>query len=321
MNKKFISLAKEVIDLEIKALQKLKKNINNSFNRAVIEIAKCQSKVILCGVGKSGLIAAKISATLSSVGTPSFNLSASDSSHGDLGSVSKKDILILISYSGKTSELKNIIQYANRNKILLIGIMSKKDSILYKASDIKLIIPEVKESGGIVPTSSTTAQLALGDALAISAMQYKKFGKLDFKKIHPAGNLGAQLKTVEDIMITGNKIPFANESLEMKSAIKILSNKKLGILIVQNKQKKTIGVITDGQIRRFNQSKVNLPSLIVTDVMTKNPVSIDKNALAAKALTLMNNKKITSLCVYDKRNKFKTIGILHIHNILESNIS
>ena len=321
MEKKFISLAKEVIDLEIKALQKLKKNINNSFKRAVVEIAKCQSKVILCGVGKSGLIAAKISATLSSVGTPSFYLSASDSSHGDLGSISKKDILILISYSGKTSELKNIIQYANRNKVFLIGIMSKKDSILYKASDIKLIIPEVKESGGIVPTSSTTAQLALGDALAISAMNYKKFGKLDFKKIHPAGNLGDQLKTVEDIMLTGKKIPFVKENLEMRLAIKILTNKKLGTLIVQNKQKKTIGVITDGQIRRFNQSKIDLSTLKVSDVMTKNPIRIDKNDLAAKALTLMNNKKITSLCVCDKRNKFKTIGILHIHNILESNIS
>ena len=321
MSKKFLSLAKEVIDLEIKALQKLKKNINSSFNRAVIEIAKCQSKVILCGVGKSGLIAAKISATLSSVGTPSFNLSASDSSHGDLGSISKKDILILISYSGKTSELKNIIQYANRNKILLIGIMSKKDSILYKASDIKLMIPEVKESGGIVPTSSTTAQLALGDALAISAMHHKKFGKLDFKKIHPAGNLGAQLKTVEDIMITGTKIPFVKENLEMKSAIKTLSNKKLGVLVVQNKKKKTTGIITDGQIRRFHQTKSNFHSLKVIDVMTKNPVSIDKNDLAAKALNLMNSKKITSLCVYDKKNKSKTVGILHIHNILESNIS
>jgi arabinose-5-phosphate isomerase len=321
MTKNFIPSAKKVIDLEIQALKKLKKNIKSSFNRAVIEIAKCQSKVILCGVGKSGLIAAKISATLSSVGTPSFHLSASDSSHGDLGSVSKKDILILISYSGKTSELKNIIQYANRNKIFLIGIMSKKDSILYRASDIKLIIPEVKESGGIVPTSSTTAQLALGDALAISTMNYKKFGKLDFKKIHPAGNLGAQLKTVEDIMITGNKIPFVKESLQMRSAIKILSNKKLGVLIVQNKQKKTIGIITDGQIRRFNLTKMNFTNLKVANVMTKNPVSIDKNALAAKALALMNSKKITSLCVYDKKNKFKTIGILHIHNILESNIT
>jgi arabinose-5-phosphate isomerase len=321
MNKKFLPIAKNVINLEIKALQKLKKTINSSFNKAVIEIAKCQSKVILCGVGKSGLIAAKISATLSSVGTPSFNLSASDSSHGDLGSISKKDVLILISYSGKTNELKNIIQYANRNKILLIGIMSKKDSILYKASDIKLIIPEVKESGGIVPTSSTTAQLALGDALAISSMHYKKFGKLDFKKIHPAGNLGAQLKTVQDIMLTGNKIPFVKENLKMKTAIKILSDKRLGILIVQNKLKKTIGIITDGQIRRFNQNKIYLPFIAVKDVMTKSPISIDKNALAVKALALMNSKKITSLCVHDKRNKFKTIGVLHIHNVLESDIS
>ena len=320
MTKKFIPIAKKVIDLEIQALQKLKKKINNSFNKAVIEIAKCKSKVILCGVGKSGLIAAKISATLSSVGTPSFNLSASDSSHGDLGSISKKDLLILISYSGKTSELKNIIQYANRNKILLIGIMSKKDSILYKASDIKLVIPEVKESGDIVPTSSTTAQLALGDALAISTMQYKNFGKFDFKKIHPAGNLGTQLKTVQDIMLTGSKIPFVKENLKMKTAIRILSNKKVGILIVQNKRKKTIGIITDGQIRRFNQNKIDLPSTKVIDVMTKNPISIEKNALAVKALALMNNKKITSLCVFDKKNKFKTIGVLHIHNILDSNV-
>ena len=160
----------------------------------------------MCGVGKSGLIASKISATLSSVGTPSFSLSARNCSHGDLGSISKKDILILISYSGQTQELRNIIKYANRNKILLIGIVSKQDSILYRASDIKLLIPPTKEAGGIVPTSSTTAQLALGDALAISAMQYKKFGKLEFKKFHPSGSLGAQLKTVEDIMLT--KIKF-----------------------------------------------------------------------------------------------------------------
>ena len=321
MSNKFISIAKKVIDLEIKALQKLKKNINNSFDKAVIEIAKCKSKVILCGVGKSGLIAAKISATLSSVGTPSFNLSAGDSSHGDLGSISKKDILILISYSGKTDELKNIIQYANRNRILLIGIMSKKESILYKASDIKLVIPEVKESGGIVPTSSTTAQLALGDALAISAMQYKKFGKFDFKKIHPAGSLGVQLKTVEDVMIIGKKIPFVNENLNMKKALDILSNKKLGVLIVQNKQKKTKGIITDGQLRRFNQKNLNLHSKKVKDIMTKNPLGIEKDMLAAKALSLMNSKKITSLCVYSKKDKLKTIGIIHMHNILQSNIS
>ena len=319
--KKFTFIAKDVIDLEIKALQKLKKIINDSFNKAVIQIAKCQSKVVLCGVGKSGLIASKIAATLSSVGTPSFSLSASDSSHGDLGSITKKDVLILISYSGQTNELKNIIQYANRNKILLIGIVSKKNSILYKASDIKLLIPSVKESGNMVPTSSTAVQLALGDALAIASMQYKKFSKSDFKKIHPAGSLGAQLKTVEDIMLTDNKIPFVREDLKMSSALKILSNKKLGILIVKNKNKKTCGIITDGEIRRYNQKKSNLQSMRAGDIMTKNPIGVDKNSLAAKALSIMSNKKITSLCVYDGKDKSKTIGVVHIHNILQSNIS
>ena len=320
-NKNFVPVAKDVIDLEIKALQKLKKNINKSFNEAVVQIAKCQSKVILCGVGKSGLIASKIAATLSSVGTPSFNLSASNSSHGDLGSISKKDILILISYSGQTEELKNIIQYANRNKILLIGIVSKKESILYRASDIKLLIPQVLESGSIVPTSSTTAQLALGDALAIASMKYKNFNKFDFKKIHPAGSLGAQLKTVEDIMLVGEKIPFINEKAKMKDALKVLNNKKLGTLIIQNKKRETVGIITDGQIRRFNKKNLNLHSVNVRKIMTKNPVSIDKNALAVKALSLMNNKKITSLCVHNQKNKVKTIGVLHIHDILKSNIT
>jgi arabinose-5-phosphate isomerase len=319
--KKYIKIAKEVIDLEIKALKELKYSLNNSFNKAVEQIVRCQSKIVLCGVGKSGLIASKIASTLSSVGTPSFYLSASDSSHGDLGSISKKDILILISNSGETNELKNIIQFANRNKILLICIVSKKNSILYKASDIKLLIPEVIESEGIVPTSSTTIQLALGDALAIAAMKKKKFTKIDFKKIHPAGSLGAKLKTVEDIMLTGKKIPFINENLKMKIGLKVLSDKKLGILIAQNNRKFTTGIVTDGQIRRFSEKGRELNSLLVRDIMTKKPVSIEKSELAAKALSIMNNKKITSLCVYNKKNKFKTIGILHIHHILQSNIS
>ena len=320
-NKKIISIAKRVIDLEVKALQILKRSIDKSFIEVVTKISKCQSKVILCGVGKSGLIASKIAATLSSVGTPSFCISAGDSSHGDLGSISKKDILILISNSGKTSELKNIIQYANRNKILLIGIVSKKDSLLYNASDIKILIPQVIESEGIIPTSSTAAQLAIGDALAIAAMKYKKFSKLDFKKIHPAGNLGAQLKTVEDIMLTGNNIPFVKENMKMKEAIKILSNKKLGVLIVKNNRQRTTGIITDGQIRRFSQGNPNIHSTKVNKVMTKNPIGIEKNALAAKALSIMNENKITSLHVYEKKNPYKTIGIVHIHNILQFNIT
>ncbi|WP_440916915.1 KpsF/GutQ family sugar-phosphate isomerase [Candidatus Pelagibacter sp.] len=318
---KFIKVAKEVIDLEIKALVKLKRSINESFNLAVQQILKCQSKIILCGVGKSGLIANKVASTLSSVGTPAFYLSASDSSHGDLGSISKKDILILISNSGETNELKNIIQYAKRNKILLIGVVSQKNSVLYKSADIKLFIPKAIEAGSIVPTSSTTSQLALGDALAIATMKHRKFNKKDFKQIHPAGSLGAQLKTVEDIMLKDNAIPFVNENFKMRDALKILSSKKLGFLLVRNKKKLTKGIITDGELRRFSQKNQNLHNISVREIMTKNPIGIDKNELAVKALALMNNKKITSLCVYNKKNKLKTIGVLHIHNILQSNIS
>ena len=275
--------------------------------------------MILCGVGKSGLIAAKISATLSSVGTPSFVVSANDCSHGDMGSISKKDILILISYSGKSEELNNIIKYANRNKITLIGIVSKKNSILYKASDIKLYIPEVVEAGlGIVPTSSTISQLSIGDALAVATLNKKKISKKDFKKYHPSGNLGTKLRTVEDLMLMKEKIPFINENSSMKEALKIITLKKLGTLIVRNKKGKTTGIITDGQIRRISQKNNNFHELKVKKVMTKNPVTINKDTLAMKALSIMNDKKITSLCVNNLTNKDKTIGIVHIHNILES---
>ena len=321
----FTKIAKEVIETEIQSLKKLKKNIKNSFNKAVQAILNCKKgKVIISGVGKSGIIAKKIASTLSSVGTPSFFVDASACSHGDLGQISSNDVLILISLSGETSELKNIIQYANRNKkITLIGIVSKKNSLLYKASDIKLLLPEVKEAGpsSIVPTSSTIVQLSIGDALAIATMKHKKFGKSDFKKFHPSGSLGTKLKTVEDLMITGKKIPIINENLKMKNALNIITNKKLGVLIVKNLKGSTTGIITDGQIRRENQKNKDLQGLTVKKVMTLNPVSVDADMLAAKALSLMNLKKITSLCVHNKKNKKKTIGIIHIHNILEANIT
>ena len=315
-------IAKDVINLEIQALKKLKNSINNSFDQAVNAIVKCQSKTILCGVGKSYLIASKIAATLSSVGCPSFALSASDCSHGDLGSISKKDILILISNSGETEELKPVIQYANRNKITLIGIVSKKNSILYKASDIKLFIPEVKEAGlEIVPTSSTCEQLAIGDCLAVASLNKKRFSKKNFKEFHPSGTLGAKLKTVEDIMVSGKGIPFINENSNMKKALNIITKKKLGMLVVINKKKLTTGIITDGQIRRSNQKNNNLVNLLVKNIMTKNPISVDKDILAAKSLSIMSDKKITCLCVHKNKKIRKTIGVLHIHNILGANIS
>ena len=321
---KFKKLAKEVIQSEIKSLKKLKASIDNSFYKVIDTIINCKKgNVILSGVGKSGIIAKKISSTLSSVGTPSFFVDASSCSHGDLGQISSNDVLILISNSGESSELKNIIQYANRNKnIILIGIVSKKNSLLYKNSDIKILLPEVKEAGpgNIVPTSSTIMQLAIGDAIAISTMKQKKFGEKEFKKFHPSGSIGAKLKTVEDLMLKGKKIPFINENTRMRAALKIITKKKLGVLIVQNNSKKTSGIITDGQIRRINEKKGNLDLLKVKNVMTKNPISVDKEVLAAKALSLMNSKRITSLCVHKNKSRNKTVGVIHIHNILENNI-
>ena len=298
------NIAKDVINLEIKALQKLKKSLNQNFNKAVDAIVNCQSKVILCGVGKSGIIANKISATLSSIGTPSFSLSASDCSHGDMGSITRKDVLILISYSGNSMELKNIINYANRNKILLIGITSKINSQLYKNSDISLITPEVKEAGlDMIPTSSTINQLSIGDALAISTLKKKKINNLDFKKFHPSGSLGEKLQTVEDLMLTKNKIPFINENTPMNKALKIMTDKKLGTLIARNKKKVTTGIVTDGQVRKLSSKNIFLNLLKVKDVMTKNPIKIEKDTLATKALSIMNEKKITSLCVYNQKKK------------------
>lgn len=319
MKNEIKEMGKNVIELQIRALKKLKYSINDSFEKAVKAIIKCKSKVIICGVGKSGIIASKISATLSSVGTPSFSISASDCSHGDLGRIAKNDILILISNSGNTSELSNIIDYVKKNKILLIGIISNKDSALYKSSNIKLLIPEVIESGdGIVPTSSTTIQLAIGDALAISLMKKKKFGKLDFKKFHPGGNLSTKLKTAGDLMLVKNKIPFVNENQLMKNALKVLNSKKLGFIVVLNNQGLNSGIFTDGDLKRLLQKKDKIQNLKIKSFMTKNPFVVEENTLVSEILLKMNKKKITSVCVYRKRNKKNIIGVLHIHNILKN---
>ncbi|MDA8701667.1 KpsF/GutQ family sugar-phosphate isomerase [Candidatus Pelagibacter bacterium] len=319
MKNETILIGKNVIELQIKALKKLKNHIDKSFDDAVKAIINCKSKVIICGVGKSGIIASKISATLSSVGTPSFTVSASDCSHGDLGRITKKDILILISNSGNTSELKNIIKYAKLYKVFLIGIVSNVNSTLYKTSNIKLFLPAVKESGhGIVPTSSTINQLSIGDALAIALMEKKKFGKLDFKKFHPLGSLGNKLKVASDLMLTKNRIPFINENQTMKEALKIINLKRLGFLVVTDTQGLTTGVFTDGDLKRLMRKSRKIDNLKIKNFMTKKPFVAEENMLASEILSQMNKKKITNVCIYNKKNKHKTIGVLHIHDLLNN---
>ena len=321
---KLKSIAKNVIQDEIYALKKIKSSIGNSFNEIVKTIINCKNgKIIISGVGKSGIISRKWAATFSSIGIPSFFLDASNSSHGDMGQISSYDIVILISLSGQSEELKNIIQYTSRNKnIKLIGITSKKDSTLYKNSDIKFLLPSVKEAGpgNIVPTSSTTIQLALGDAIAITCMRYNNFGKLDFKKFHPGGALSMKLKTVSDLMFIGNKIPFVQENTKMRNALRVLIKKGLGVLIVKNKKNITTGILTDGDLKRLNRKFENFHNLKIKSIMKKNPKSVNKDMLATESLYVMNKNKITSLCVHAGKQKKKTIGIISVHALLSANI-
>ena len=324
-NNKILKNAKNVIQYEINALKKLNTSISKSFNQIIRIILNCKNgKVIISGVGKSGIIARKWAATFSSTGTPSFYLDANDASHGDMGQITSNDVVILISNSGESEELKNIIQYSSRNKnIKLIGITSKKDSILYKNSDTSFLMPIFKEAGpeNIVPTSSTIAQLALGDSIAISCMQSRNFTKFDFKKFHPGGALSVKLKSVSDLMITGKGIPFVNENMSMRMALKTINNKKLGVLIIKNVKGDTIGIITDGDLKRIAQKYKKFDNLKLKRVMKKNPISINKDTLAAYALSIMNTKKITSLCIHKNNKKKKTIGIIHMHDILKANIN
>ncbi len=323
--KNIIKIAREVVKIETNSLKKLEANIGKSFEQIIKTIVNCKNgKIIISGVGKSGIIGKKWSATLSSTGTPSFFLDASNASHGDLGQITSNDILILISLSGQSEELKNIIQYTSRNKnIKLIGVTSKKDSLLYQNADLKFLLPSVKEAGpgNFVPTSSTTVQIALGDAVAITCMVYKKFGKLDFKKFHPSGSLSIKLKTVEDLMLLGKRIPFINENVSMKDALKIITKKNLGTLVIRNNLNYTTGILTDGDIKRISNIKLTFEDLKLKKVMKKKPISVDKDMLAAQALSIMNNKKITSLCVHQNNKKNKTVGFIHIHDILNANIT
>ena len=324
MNKKnYITLAKKAAAIQIGELKKIKNVLNKSFANAIDLIANCKGKIIFAGIGKSGLIARKISATFSSVGIPSFFCDPAQALHGDMGQIEKKDVLIIFSYSGNTSELTNMIKYANRYRIKIIGVASKTDSILLKASDIKLILPKVKESDitGMVPTSSTSITLLLGDCLATTVMQRKKFSKEKFKVFHPGGNIGKSLLLAKDIMVTGNKMPTISYKKNFKEALKVMNQKKLGVVVI-TKNKFIKGLVTDGDLRREINTYANNNNL--NKFMKKRPLIANENMPASKALAIMNEKKITSLLVvadkHMKKNNKILKGIIHIHFLLSSGI-
>ena len=322
--KNYISLANKAANIQINELKKIKKVFNNSFVKAVDLILNCKGKVIFAGIGKSGLIARKISATFSSVGIPSFFCDPAQALHGDMGQIEKKDILIIFSYSGNTAELTNMLKYANRYRIKIIGVASKPDSILLKASDIKLILPKVKEADatGMVPTSSTTITLLLGDCLATTTIFQKKFSKEKFKVFHPGGNIGSSLLLARDIMVKKERMPVVNYNKSFKEALTIMNKKKLGIVVIK-KNGFIKGLVTDGDLRRElkNYSK----NTNLSKFMTRGPLTVNENMPASKALGIMNEKKITSLLVvsdqdYKKRNK-RLKGIIHIHFLLQNGIN
>tara|TARA_B100001029_G_scaffold81494_1_gene66948 strand:- start:2705 stop:3664 length:960 start_codon:yes stop_codon:yes gene_type:complete len=315
--KNFIKIAKKSANIQISELKKINKVFNKSFSKAVETLASCKGKVICAGVGKSGLIARKVSATLSSIGVSSFFCDPGTARHGDMGQIQKKDVLLIFSYSGNSEELNDMLNFANRFGIRIIGVASSKNSVLIKASDIKLLLPKVKEADitSIVPTSSTTITLVLGDALC-AAIQYKKnFSKEIFKRYHKGGSLGRTLLLVKDVMVTGKKIPIVDRNKTIEQAAKIISAKKLGLVLV-TKKGKVLSICTDGDARRGlgKYSKKDK----VERIANKNPFKVDEDITAHKALSIMNQKKITSLVVSSGNGKIK--GICHIHNLLSHGI-
>jgi len=317
----FIKLAKKSASTQIQELKKINSVFNKSFLKAIEIIANCKGKLITAGIGKSGLIARKVSATMSSVGVSSFYLNPGEANHGDLGQIDKRDVLLVFSFSGNTSEITNMLKYANRFNIKIIGVTAKKNSLLTKSSDVQIILPNVKEADptGMVPTTSTTISLLFGDCLAVALMNKIKFSKDRFKIFHPGGNIGQTLLLVKDLMITGNKIPAISSKKTIYDAIKVINKKKLGLVVITDK-KNIKGILTDGDARR-NVKKYSKSNKVI-DFMTKKPICVDENSLASKALFLMNQKKITSLLVTSGKSgkSIKLKGILHIHSLLQYGI-
>ena len=318
-NKNYTFFAKKAAAIQINELKKIKNVLNNSFNKAVDLILKCKGKVIFSGVGKNSFICKKAAATFSSVGIPSFYVDPTGVSHGDAGQIEKRDILIIISNSGNTSELSNLLKFANRFRIKIIGIASNSKSMLLKASDIKILYPKLKESdpNNIVPTTSTSFVMLLCDCLATTIMKVRKFSKEKFFIYHKGGNLGASLRLAKDIMVTGKKMPLMNYKRSFKEAVKIMSQKKLGIVVI-TKNRFIKGLITDGDLRRTLNSSPNETNL--EKLIRNYPLVINESMSASKALGVMSEKKITSLLVVsdkDKNKKNKILkGIIHIHSLL-----
>jgi arabinose-5-phosphate isomerase len=313
--------AKEVIRKEAKAIALLEKKIDENFVRAVELISKCKGRVIVTGIGKSGIIGKKIAATLTSTGTAAFFLHPAEGIHGDLGMVRKNDVVIAITKSGGTDEVYQLIPLFERLGVPIISLTGSPNSPVAEKSDVVIDVSVEREAcpNNLIPTSSTTAALVMGDALAIALLDQRNFSSEDFALLHPGGHLGRKLLLkVSDIMHTGDQIPVVSERTDMKQVILEMTSKRLGTTTVVNKKGQLVGIFTDGDLRRLVERTDEIFSMKAGQVMTKNPKTIDGDELAAKALNLMESYAITSLIITN--GKREPVGIVHLHDIIKAGV-
>jgi arabinose-5-phosphate isomerase len=311
-----LETARKVLEIEAKALSDLVDRLDEGFTRAVELLRACQGRVVVAGMGKSGLVGQKISATLSSTGTPSFFLHPAEALHGDLGRLVRHDVLLALSYSGETEELLRLLDTVKRLDIPLIALTGKVSSTLALASDVVIDVGIRQEACplGLAPTASTTAMLAMGDALAMAVLEKRGFNEEDYAALHPGGGLGVRLRRVENVMHTGEQVPAVAPQTRMPDVIYEMSRKGMGHAAVVTEQGRLVGIISDGDLRRVLEREGNRAlSLTAQDCMTRSPVTISRAELATKALSLMEGRKITSLLVVDAEGKLD--GVVHIHDL------
>lgn len=311
-----IQQAQQVFEIEEQGLAAVRSRIGKEFQQAVDLIYQCQTRLVITGIGKSGIIGQKISATLNSTGTPSFFLHPVEALHGDLGMVTTSDVVIAISYSGETAELNGLLSSLKKRGTSIIAMTGGLSSSLARAADVVLDIRVPREACplGLAPTASTTATLAMGDALSIVLLNKKKFQASDFRENHPGGSLGERLKVqVLEVMLTGDAIPAINVNQGGTQAIEVMNEKNLGAVLVVNDDKNVVGIVTDGDIRRLMIASTDIATITVSDIMTKDPVTIDGQMQAADALSIMQRHEITILPIVDNG---QLAGILHLHDLL-----
>lgn len=312
-----VEQAREVLSIEIEGIEAVRDRLGEEFELAVSLIMDCTSRLVITGIGKSGIIGQKISATLNSTGTPSFFLHPVEAMHGDLGMVTSSDVILAISYSGETSELNNLLSNLRERAVRIIAMTGNPKSTLASCAEVVLNVSVPKEACplGLAPTTSTTATLALGDALAVSLLKLNRFKEEDFRRNHPGGSLGERLKVaVKEVMAAGEKIPLVQDTASVSEAIAELNIKNLGAVLIVGSDRQLKGIITDGDVRRFVLGDTKLENLELGRVMTSEPVTINAGLLAADALSIMQRHEITVLPVVDDLNRLE--GMLHLHELL-----